>query len=149
MHIGVNAGAGFPVASGGRLEGFGADAFGLAAPSRDRAGASFGAQIGYDWRKGDMVYGVETDLNYLGARRAATGLFAAVAIRLGLAGYALTADENEQYFMSLRGRLGAPSAPGSSMGPAASPPAAGAGPPIWCGCRRSRSIRRPSRNHRA
>ncbi|WP_099831900.1 MULTISPECIES: carbohydrate porin [Methylosinus] len=105
MHIGVNAGAGFPLSSGGRLEGFGADAFGLAAPSHDRAGASIGAQIGYDWRKGEIVYGVETDFNYLGLRRAATGLFAAPS-SFGLGGYALTADESSNSFMSLRGRLG-------------------------------------------
>ncbi|WP_255609410.1 carbohydrate porin [Methylosinus sp. Sm6] len=103
MHIGVNAGAGFPVSSGGRLDGFGADAFGLAAPAHDRAGASFGAQVGYDWRTGDIVYGVETDLNFLGLRRAATGLFASPA---GPSGHALAADENGNYFMSLRGRLG-------------------------------------------
>lgn len=108
MHIGVNAGAGFPLAPGGRIDGFGDMAFGLAAPIHDRPGASFGAQIGYDWQKGAVVYGVETDFNFLGVRRAATGLFASLAPAspFGLAGHALTANENGNYFASLRGRLG-------------------------------------------
>lgn len=108
MHIGVNAGAGFPLAPGGRVDGFGDMAFGLAAPIHDRPGASFGAQIGYDWQKGAVVYGVETDFNFLGVRRSATGLFATLAptAPFGLAGHALSADENGNYVASLRGRLG-------------------------------------------
>jgi high affinity Mn2+ porin len=108
LHLGVNAGAGFPLATGGRLDGFGAEAFGLAAPIHDRAGASLGAQIGYDWQRGDWVYGVETDFNFLGLRRAATGLVASFsqAPPFGLSGHALSSDENGNSFASLRGRLG-------------------------------------------
>ncbi|CAN2535345.1 hypothetical+protein [Methylocapsa aurea] len=111
LHIGLNAGGGVPVASGGTLEagsGFASRAFDLPAPNRDRAGASFGAQIGYDWQHGPIVYGLETDLNFLGLRRASTGVFAApVAYRsLGITGYGLSSDENGNYFASIRGRLG-------------------------------------------
>ncbi|WP_166142155.1 carbohydrate porin [Methylosinus sp. RM1] len=111
LHIGVNAGGGLPIASGGTLEagsGFTSRAFDLAAPNRDRAGASFGAQIGYDWQHGPWVYGLETDLSFLGLRRASTGIFPAPAAYrpLGITAYGLTSDENGDYFASIRGRLG-------------------------------------------
>ena len=111
LHIGLNAGGGFPIGSGGRLEaggGFTSPAFDLPAPNRDRAGASLGAQIGYDWQRGPWVYGLETDLNFLGIRRAATGLFPAPGAYgpLGITSYGLTSDENGDYFASIRGRLG-------------------------------------------
>lgn len=111
LHIGLNAGGAIPIASGGTLEagsGFTSRAFDLAAPDRDRAGASFGAQIGYDWQRGPWVYGLETDLNFLGLRRASTGIFAAPAAYqpLGITAYGLTSDENGNYFASIRGRLG-------------------------------------------
>ncbi|WP_018266915.1 carbohydrate porin [Methylosinus sp. LW4] len=111
LHVGVNAGGGLPIASGGTLEagsGFTSRAFDLAAPNRDRAGASFGAQIGYDWQHGPWVYGLETDLNFLGLRRASTGIFPAPAAYrpLGITAYGLTSDENGDYFASIRARLG-------------------------------------------
>jgi high affinity Mn2+ porin len=111
LHIGVNAGGGLPIASGGTLQagsGFTSGAFDLAAPNRDRAGASFGAQIGYDWQHGPWVYGLETDLNFLGLRRASTGIFPAPAAYrpLGITAYGLTSDENGDYFASIRARLG-------------------------------------------
>lgn len=111
LHIGLNAGGGIPIESGGRLEagsGFTSPAFDLAAPNRDRVGASFGAQIGYDWQEGSWVYGLETDLNFLGTRRASTGVFPAPAAfgPLGITGYGLTSDQNGNYFASIRGRLG-------------------------------------------
>jgi high affinity Mn2+ porin len=111
LHIGVNAGAGVPVASGGRLEaggGFTSPAFDLAMPSRDSAGASFGAQVGYDWQEGPWVYGLETELSFLGLRRASTGLFPAPAAYgpLGIVGYGLAGDENGDYLASVRARLG-------------------------------------------
>ncbi|MBG0809129.1 carbohydrate porin [Methylosinus sp. H3A] len=111
LHIGLNAGAGLPIVSGGALEagsGFTSRAFDLPAPNRDRAGASFGAQIGYDWQHGPWVYGLETDLNFLGLRRASTGVFPAPAAYrpLGITAYGLTSDENGDYFASIRARLG-------------------------------------------
>jgi high affinity Mn2+ porin len=111
FHIGMNAGVGVPIASGGRLSagsGFTSDAFDLSAPNRDSAGASFGAQVGYDWQQGSWVYGLETDLNFLGVRRASAGLFPAPAAygTLGSAAYGLTSDETGDYFASVRGRLG-------------------------------------------
>jgi high affinity Mn2+ porin len=110
FHIGVTAGAGFPVASGGRLEaggGFTSNAFDLLAPNRDSAGPTVGARVGYDWQVDQWVYGFETDFNFLGVRRSSTGLFPAPASYVPSAvGYALTADENGNYFASVRGRLG-------------------------------------------
>lgn len=111
FHIGVNGGAGFPVASGGRLEagsGFVSNTFDLPAPNRDASGASFGAQVGYDWQSDRFVYGVETDFSFLGVRRSSSGLFPAPASYWpsGVAAYGPTSDENGNYFASVRGRLG-------------------------------------------
>lgn len=110
FHIGLNAGVGFPVASGGRLaagDGFAPNALDLYAPARDTPGPSIGAQVGYDWQIGQWVYGVETDFNFLGVRGASTGLFPAPASYLpGAEAYGLTSDENGNYFASFRGRLG-------------------------------------------
>ncbi|MBY6243299.1 carbohydrate porin [Methylosinus sp. Sm6] len=105
LHIGVNAGAGFPEPSGARVEaaaGFAPAAYGLVAPNRDRPGVSFGAQIGYDWQKGPWVYGLETELNFLKIRRGDDGVFAG----FGPATRALTTNENGDYFASVRARFG-------------------------------------------
>jgi high affinity Mn2+ porin len=111
FHIGGAIGAGFPVASGGRLEaaaGFGAGAFDLHAPVADRAGPSFGAQVGYDWRQGDWIYGVEADLGFLDLRRGSTGLLPAPPAYgdLGASAFALGSGASANYYASVRGRLG-------------------------------------------
>jgi high affinity Mn2+ porin len=103
LHIGVDAGAGFPIESGGRVEsavGFTPTAHGLIAPSHDRAGVTFGAQIGYDWQKGPWVYGLETELNFLDLRRGDDGVFAGASTR------ALATQENGEYVASIRAKLG-------------------------------------------
>lgn len=108
LHIGVNAGAGFPEPSGARVKaagGFAPDAYDPFAPNRDRAGVAFGAQIGYDWQKGPWVYGLESELSYLDLRRGDDGLLAGAGIR-GASTRALASDENGEYFATVRGRLG-------------------------------------------
>ncbi|OBS53317.1 porin [Methylosinus sp. 3S-1] len=108
LHLGVDAGVGLPVASGGRVEaaaGLSPTAHALIAPGRDRAGVSFGARIGYDWQKGPWVYGLESELNFLDLRRGDDGVFAGFGA-LGAATRRLTTQENGQYVASVRGRLG-------------------------------------------
>ncbi|HEY8261312.1 MAG TPA: carbohydrate porin [Methylosinus sp.] len=108
LHIGVNAGAGFPEPSGARVKaagGFAPDAYDPFAPNRDRAGVAFGAQIGYDWQKGPWVYGLESELSYLDLRRGDDGPLAGAGI-LGASTRALASDENGEYFATVRGRLG-------------------------------------------
>ncbi|BBU64197.1 hypothetical protein MSC49_41320 (plasmid) [Methylosinus sp. C49] len=111
LHIGLNAGVGFPIASGGKLEalgGFpGSALFDLTAPNRDVLGPSLGAQVGYDWQVGHWVYGVETELNSLGVRSPSTGLFAAPAsLAPAIVAYDLTSGDDGNYFASVRARLG-------------------------------------------
>jgi high affinity Mn2+ porin len=108
LHVGVNAGVGFPVSSAGRVKavgGFVPEGPELFAPGRDRAGPAFGAQIGYDWQKGPLVYGLETELNFLGLRRGDDGALGGYAPFGGRA-RALATEENGDYFASIRARFG-------------------------------------------
>ena len=46
-------------------------------PSNERAGVTFGATVGYNFQHGPIVYGGETELNFLDGRRAPAGTFLA------------------------------------------------------------------------
>lgn len=83
FYAGVNAGYGFGNISG------------TAGPSfKDPTGFLAGAQIGYNYQVGNIVYGLETDLNWAQIR--------AKNSAIGIAGSKNTLD----YFGTVRGRVG-------------------------------------------
>ena len=111
FYFGVNLGAGVPAYRTERLQsvsGFGSTVFDLYPQGRERPGVTFGAQAGYNWQYGHWVYGLETELDFLDARRGPIGTFPAPPVYwpIGVASYTLTADASGTYFGSLRGRLG-------------------------------------------
>lgn len=111
-YVGASMGAGVPPRAIERLRpaagGLSPNAFDLFAPSRERAGLTFGALAGYNWQTSNLVYGLETELSFLDGRRGPSGIFPAPPAYgpLGVASYSLEASQSGTYFASLRGRLG-------------------------------------------
>lgn len=66
-----------------------------AAPS----GFVFGAQLGYNWQLGPVIYGIEGDLGNLGLAGSATTAFVPL-------GYEASTSTDADFYMTLRGRLG-------------------------------------------
>ncbi len=66
-----------------------------AAPS----GVVAGVQLGYNWRNGPVLYGVEGDLGYLGLAGSATTTYVPL-------GYDASTQTDSGFYMTLRGRLG-------------------------------------------
>lgn len=66
-----------------------------AAPS----GVVAGLQLGYNWRNGPLLYGVEGDLGYLGLAGSATSTYVPL-------GYDTSTKTDSGFYMTLRGRLG-------------------------------------------
>jgi outer membrane immunogenic protein len=66
-----------------------------AAPS----GVVAGAQLGYNWRNGPVLYGVEGDLGYLGLAGSATTTYVPL-------GYDTSTQTDTDFYLTLRGRLG-------------------------------------------
>ena len=78
FYLGANMGGAIPLHTGESLQavgGFFGPGFDLYPRSSERSGPTFGAQLGYNWQFANWVYGVETDFNFLGGRRAPNGTF--------------------------------------------------------------------------
>ncbi len=111
FYFGADIGGAAPVDAFERLQavsGFSSNAFDLYPRSQRRAGLTFGPQLGYNWRRGRLVYGLETQLNFVDGQYGPQGLFPAsptyAAMRIG--SYTLSPASSGTYFASLRGRLG-------------------------------------------
>jgi high affinity Mn2+ porin len=110
-YLGVNLGATIPLYRGERLQAIYArrgEAFDLFPDGRTRSGVTVGAQAGYNWQIGRLVYGLETELNLLDGQGGKSGVYAAPApyAERKILGYALNYQQNANFFASLRGRLG-------------------------------------------
>lgn len=109
MYLGASLGAGLPLRTGERLQagsGFGSPVFDLYPPSITRPGVTVGAQVGYNWRSGPLVWGVETDFSLLDGRRGPSGVFLASSACAGLPFFTLTSQPSADFFASIRGRAG-------------------------------------------
>jgi outer membrane immunogenic protein len=71
------------------------DDYWSAAPS----GVVAGIQLGYNWRNGPVLYGVEGDLGYLGLAGSATTTYVPF-------GYDRSTQTDSDFYLTLRGRLG-------------------------------------------
>ncbi len=122
FYVGLNAGAGFRGGNNGRgdrvfdngggapvdpllIAGINAD-LALVGRGSDDTGFTGGAQIGYNWQFGALVFGVEADINYLDRGKGDRGYTI-----LNLAGTGLDLDvlgngRGSDYFGTLRGRIG-------------------------------------------
>lgn len=123
FYVGLNAGAGFRSGNDGRADrvfdnGGGAPVgAGLIAAinadlalagrrGSDDTGFTGGAQIGYNWQFGSLVFGVEADINYLDRGDGDRGYR---ILGIGGTGLDLTVNGNRggsDYFGTLRGRIG-------------------------------------------
>lgn len=110
MYIGASLGGVFPLHSGERLQatsGFGSPVYDLFPPGVTRPGVAVGAQAGYNWQNGPLVWGFETDLNLLDGGRAPHGLFpTSPAYAPSAPFYALEANSSANFFASIRARVG-------------------------------------------
>lgn len=110
-YFGLNFGAGAPLHRREHIQaamGPNAPSYDLAPPSVERPGVTAGMQAGYNWQVGHLVYGVETDLNFLDGRRGNSGTFPAPASYLPamVSSYSLSYSDSARFFGSLRMRLG-------------------------------------------
>ncbi len=111
FYLGANMGGAIPLHTGESLQavgGFFGPGFDLYPRSSERSGPTFGAQLGYNWQFANWVYGVETDFNFLGGRRAPNGTFPAppAYTTMSVGSYTLTPEAGGTYFSSYRARLG-------------------------------------------
>lgn len=110
FYVGANAGGTAPLNVGERLRSVYAirPAADLYPASRERPGVSFGIQAGYNWRIGDFVYGVETDINFLDGRGGKSQVELQPLQYNGRTayGYELKYQTPATFFASLRGRMG-------------------------------------------
>lgn len=110
MYMGASLGGAVPLHAGERLQatsGFGAPAYDLYPRGVTRPGVTVGAQVGYNWQSGPLVWGFETDLSLLDGRRGPHGLVpASPAYVPGLPAYTLSANSSANFFASIRGRVG-------------------------------------------
>jgi high affinity Mn2+ porin len=113
-YLGVNAGGAMPLHRSEHLQAI----FTLRPPIYDlypssdiRPGDTFGAQAGYNWQFGRLVYGVETDFNYIDGQAPKNGFILAPSINdkkheEKIYGYNLNYSPSSNFFGSLRGRFG-------------------------------------------
>lgn len=109
LYVGASLGAGFPLHEGGEFQaaaGFPSRAYDLYARSPMRPGVTVGAQAGYNWQSGAVVWGFETDLSLLDGRRPPIGAFPASPAYPYPPVFSLNAWPNANYFASIRGRAG-------------------------------------------
>ncbi len=109
LYIGASLGAGFPLQGGERLQavsGFDSPAFDLFPGSRARPGVAVGAQAGFNWQSGSLVWGFETDFGLLDGRRPPIGAFAASPAYQAPPVFSLEAWPSANFYASIRGRAG-------------------------------------------
>ena len=119
LYVGLNAGGAFANGNGSTLTPTGFPVGVNAAPAAanilgnnggNNDGAFVGgAQIGYNWQAGSIVFGVETDIQFLSNNNSNSPLVVApVAGLAGVVPYAIanTGVSGSRYFGTVRGRLG-------------------------------------------
>lgn len=110
-YFGVNLGVGVPLHRRERFRletGANPLQYDLTPPSAERTGVTSGVQAGYNWQVGRLVYGIETDINFLDGRGGNSGVFAAPApyAPVGVGAYSLSYSDSARFFGSLRARFG-------------------------------------------
>lgn len=110
LYIGASLGAGIPFpgqetihAGAGLTPGL----HDLQPAASNRAGALAGAQIGYNWQAGNLVWGFETDFGLLDTGGGPNGVFPGPVSPLSrYPWFAIASHDAGKYFASIRGRAG-------------------------------------------
>jgi high affinity Mn2+ porin len=111
FYFGGDLGAGIPRSTSEKLQavsGFAGSPFDLDPPTQTGSGFTFGAHVGYNWQKENLVYGVETEFNFLNSRQGPNGIFAAPPAygALGIGSYSISSAPSGSYMGMLRARVG-------------------------------------------
>ncbi len=109
MYMGASLGGAVPLHAGERLQatsGFGTPAFDLYPSGVTRPGATVGVQVGYNWQRGPVVWGFETDLSLLDGRRGPTGAYLTSPAYPAPPVFTLSSNSSANFFASIRGRVG-------------------------------------------
>jgi high affinity Mn2+ porin len=109
LYLGASFGAGLPM--GGpeywrSVTGYASPAYDLTPPSQRQPGVAVGAQAGYNWQDGRLVWGFETDLGLLNGPRTPIGTYVAPAVYGASPLYSINAWPSGNFYASIRGRAG-------------------------------------------
>ncbi|QWG17098.1 outer membrane beta-barrel protein [Bradyrhizobium sediminis] len=106
FYVGANIGGAFHEATTTDLNGWGSSGTPYVSPwfNSNKATASFGGQAGYNWQINRFVFGVETDLNYIGSSSTFTPPNT-LAINCGPA-CRVSATNDLTWLSTYRGRVG-------------------------------------------
>jgi outer membrane immunogenic protein len=112
FYIGVNAGGGwnertgdhYCITPGGVVAGAGCS---VSLPGTvEASGALAGAQVGYNWQAGNIVFGGEADIQWSGIRESSAFNLACCLPVVAPPGFAATTSQDLRWFGTARGRLG-------------------------------------------
>lgn len=110
LYLGGSLGAGLPLPGNERIEagpGFTPWIHDLHPPASNRGGVLAGAQLGYNWQSGNLVWGFETDFGLLDAAGGPNGVFPGPVSPLArYPWFAIASQADAKYFASIRGRAG-------------------------------------------
>lgn len=110
LYLGGSLGAGLPLPGNERIEAgpsFTPWIHDLHPPASNRGGVLAGAQLGYNWQSGNLVWGFETDFGLLDAAGGANGVFPGPVSPLArYPWFAIASQGDAKYFATIRGRAG-------------------------------------------
>lgn len=109
LYLGTSFGAGFPLNGGERwqsISGHASPAYDLFPPSQARPGIAAGAQAGYNWQNGPLVWGFEADFGLLNNRRTPVGTYVAAPVYEYPPLFSINAWPSGNFYASLRARAG-------------------------------------------
>lgn len=109
LYVGASFGAGLPLTGPEywqAVSGYASPAFDLAPPSQRRPAVAVGAQTGFNWQDGRLVWGFETDLGLLNGPRTPVGTYVAPAVYGFPPLYSINANPSGNFYASIRGRAG-------------------------------------------
>jgi high affinity Mn2+ porin len=109
LYVGASFGAGLPPTGAEywrSVSGRASPAFDLNPPSQPRPGVAVGAQAGFNWQDGRLVWGFETDLGLLNGPRTPIGTYVAPPAYGFPPFYSINAGPGGDFYASIRARAG-------------------------------------------
>lgn len=110
LYLGTSFGAGLPLQGDETIRagaGFTPGLHDLYPPASNRPGVLAGAQVGYNWQAGNLVWGFETDFGLLDTAAGPNGVFPRPVSPLArYPWFAIASHDSGKYFATIRGRAG-------------------------------------------